>query len=188
MGSVINVTSSFSFSFSFVFCLPIIFLFFLSYFTLFPSFDHKVLQLPLPHFFFLISTFFSSTSSSPFSTPPFPFFSSISPTHINPLIPTLSPVPSSIVSVLSFPPPNIHFPFFPLSFLTFPKHLSFPAKVFPLPHFHLLYRIFPSSFPSSKTDSHLSFFISVFLQLSEVELGGESSGARSQQDLALSGK
>lgn len=85
------------------------------------------------------------------------------------------------------------FPLFCLLFhLLLPRssfHLTLTSFIFPptsSPFFHLL----PSTSPSpSKTDSHLSLFISVFLlQLSEAALGGESSRARSQQDLALSRK
>lgn len=74
-----------------------------------------------------------------------------------------------------------------LYLVTFPNHLYRSTPISSLHHFHC---IFPtsSSFSSTEIDGQLSCFISVFLQLSEAQFGGEMSRTRSRWASAFSWK
>lgn len=128
--------------------------------------------LPPCHFLPLLPPLpsFDQSFNSPFFLTSSLFSSSIYSAHINPLIPSLPPLPFSFVSIPS--PPifllcQILLSTPPRSLLLWSSHLPFlpPRQIATYPFFYF------------------SFF---FLQLSEVEFRGEMSRARSQRASALS--
>lgn len=104
--------------------------------------------------------------------------------------------------LLFWPRPSIlHLPHLhPPSFSFYSYHLipilpPLASFLLPLLLLRLIFLLFHPASTSFTVPSHplrqiatYPFFISGFLQLSEVKLGGESNGARSRRDWALSGK
>lgn len=135
----------FSFLYLMLFCH---FLLFLPHFALFPSFDHRVLQLPLPHSFFS-PIHFSST---------------------RPFIPILPPQSSCFASIRVFIFLSSSRPFSSphLQNIFFPPWQILPSSPPPTPFGISSY----PRFPPRRQIATYPFFISVFLQLSEVKLEG----------------